>query len=416
VIALIHLYVIGVFTAFTLSQAGMVRYWLRKEKPGWRRSALVNGSGAVATGIVALLVIESKFKEGAWAVTVAIPVLIGGFYGVHRHYRKVARRLRAGISAVAAAPPATNDVVLFVDSADAALERGLWYARQIAGDHFRAIHVPGRGTDPGIRPRFRQLTELRPDLELIPSEDGRVDAVIEYLWGVPRGESTFVTVVVPELFESRSLVSATLRGPEFRLKLRLLTGPGVVVTDVPVLAEEAKRAIPRRAAVRILVSGAHAATMRAVNYAGTLGFEDTRAIFFAFDAEEAERIEREWEERRLPIPLEIEEAPFRDIEDPLLPASASNHCRSGRGRGRDHARADHQRPRPVAAQPARALRQAATPLRAARDPGERSLPTQLGRSRSLVSMRLQQATCSALPSSSSSASRTMVAIRWSASR
>jgi amino acid transporter len=318
VIALIHLYVIGVFTAFTLSQAGMVRYWLRKEKPGWRRSAVVNGAGAVATGIVALLVIESKFTQGAWAVIVAIPVLIAGFYGIHRHYRKIARRLRAGVAAVAAAPPATNDVVLFVDSADAALDEALWYARRIAGDGFRAIHVPGGDTDPGLRPKFRQLTELRPDLEVLTPEDGRVDAVIEYLWGLPRGESTFVTVVVPELFKSRSLTAATLRGPEFRLKLRLLTQPGVVVTDVPVLAEDAGLGIPRRGSVRILVSGAHAATMRAVNYAGTLGFEDTRAVFFAFDAEEAARMEHDWRERQLPIPLEIEEAPFRDLGDPLL--------------------------------------------------------------------------------------------------
>jgi amino acid transporter len=318
VIALIHLYVIGVFTAFTLSQVGMVRYWLRKEKPGWRRSALINGAGAVATGVVALLVIESKFREGAWAVIVAIPVLIVCFYGIHRHYRKVTRRLRAGIAAVTAAPRATNDVVVVVESADPALEKALWYARQIAGDDFRAIHVPGRGTDPGIKPRFRQLTEMRPDLEVVAPEDGRVDAVIEYLWALPRGESNFVTVVVPELFRSRSLASAVLRGPEFRLKLRLLTQPGVVVTDVPVLANEEPERLPGRVAVRLLVSGAHAATMRAANYANVLGFEDTKAVFFAFDAEEAERMESEWQERRLPIPLLIEEAPFRDIGDPLL--------------------------------------------------------------------------------------------------
>ena len=318
VISLIHLYVIGVFTAFTISQAGMVRYWLRREQTGWRRKAVVNGAGAATTGVVTLLVIQAKFFEGAWMVTVAIPVLIGLFFVIHRHYRKIARRLKAGIAAVAAAPPATNDVVLFVDSADAALDEALWYTRQIAGDGFRAIHVPGADTDPGIRPRFRRLADLRPDLEVLEPEDGRVDAVIEYLWGLPRGESTFVTVVVPELFRSRSLASATLRGPEFRLKLRLLTEPGVVVTNVPVLAEEAARRVPRRGAVRILVSGAHAATMRAVNYAGTLGFEDTRALFFAFDADEAARMEQEWEERRLPVPLEIEEAPFRDLGDPLL--------------------------------------------------------------------------------------------------
>jgi amino acid transporter len=318
VIALIHLYVIGVFTAFTLSQAGMVRYWLRRETPGWRRSAIVNGAGAVATGLVALVVIESKFTQGAWAVIVAIPVLIGGFYTIQRHYSKVARRLKAGVGAFAAAPPATNEVVLYVESADAALEEALWYARQIAGEDFRAIHVPGRKTDPGIRPRFRALTDMRPDLHVITPEDGRVDAVIDYLWSLPRGESNFVTVVIPELFRSSSLVSAATHGPGFRLKLRLLTEPGVVITDVPVLAGRKGVGAPRRAVVRVLVSGAHAASMRAVNYASTLGFPDTRAVYFAFDAEEAERMQREWEERGMAVPLEIEEAPFRDIGDPLL--------------------------------------------------------------------------------------------------
>src|SRR5206468_8957506 len=140
VIALIHLYVIGVFTAFTISQTGMVRYWLRREQPGWRWRAIVNGTGAVATGLVAIIVVESKFAEGAWAVMVAIPILVLAFYGVRKHYGKVARRLRAGVSAVAAAPPATNRVVLYVESYDAALEEAVWFARQIAGDDFDAIH------------------------------------------------------------------------------------------------------------------------------------------------------------------------------------------------------------------------------------------------------------------------------------
>src|SRR5205809_3267459 len=67
--SLIHLYVIGVFTAFTLSQAGMVRYWLRRNE---RKRAAVNGLGATATALVTLLVIEAKFTAGAWMVTIAV--------------------------------------------------------------------------------------------------------------------------------------------------------------------------------------------------------------------------------------------------------------------------------------------------------------------------------------------------------
>ena len=320
VISLIHLYVVGVFTAFTLSQAGMVRYWRRTREPGWRRRAAINGVGGATTGVVALLVIQTKFLAGAWMVTIAVPVIIGLFFAVNRHYRKVGRRLRAGLAAVAAAPPATNQVVLYVESANAALREALWYAREIAGDGFRAIHVPGRGTDTGIRPRFRELTDIRPDLEIVRAEDGRADAVIEYLWALPRGESSFVTLIVPELFQRRALVSETLkRRLEFSLKLRLLTEPGVVITDVPLLASRGRDwRPPRRGACRLLVSGAHAASMRAANYAGTLGFEDTTALFFAFDAEEADRVEGDWAKREMPLPLEIEEAPYRDLGDPLL--------------------------------------------------------------------------------------------------
>jgi amino acid transporter len=319
VISLIHLYVVGVFTAFTLSQAGMVRYWRRRREPGWQRRASINGIGAVTTGVVTLLVIQAKFTAGAWMVTIAVPALIGIFLLINRHYRKVARRLHAGISAVAAAPPATNQVVLYVESFDAALQEAVWYARQIAGDDFRAIHVPGPHSDTGIRPRFRQLTNIRPDLEIVRPEDGRADAVIEYLWSLPRGESNFVTTIIPELFRRPSLLAAMTRRTEFSLKLRLLTEPGVVISDVPVLSRAATDwHPPRRAACRILVSGAHAASMRAVNYAGTLGFADTRALFFAFEAGEADWIRSEWRARAMPIPLEVEEANFRDLGDPLL--------------------------------------------------------------------------------------------------
>ena len=317
--SLIHLYVIGVFTAFTLAQAGMVRYWLRTHRPGWRWSAVLNGVGAMTTAVVTVIVIATKFLAGAWMVTIAVPVLIGLFLLTKRHYRKVERRLRAGIGAVEAAPTPTNEVVLYVESADAALREALWYARQIAGNEFRAIHVPGSGTDPGIRPRFRELTSLQPDLNVIQPEDGRVEAVIDYLWALPRGESNFVTMIIPELFKRPSFVEAIGRRTAFSLKLKLLTEPGVVITDVPVLAQNGSDSwLPERAVCRLLVSGAHAATMRAANYASTLGLDDTKAVFFAFDEEEGDRIRRDWRERSMRVPLEVEADPFRDLGDPLL--------------------------------------------------------------------------------------------------
>src|SRR4029079_2674826 len=95
VTALIPLYTVGVFVAFTLSQAGMVRHWrrLRSEIRGWSRKALVNGIGAVTPGIVAVEVAVSKFALGAWVVLLLIPALIAMMLFIHRQYGSMGRQL-----------------------------------------------------------------------------------------------------------------------------------------------------------------------------------------------------------------------------------------------------------------------------------------------------------------------------------
>ena len=313
--SLIHLYVIGVFTAFTLSQFGMVRYWQRVRTPGWRGRALVNIVGAAATGLVTVIVVWTKFGEGAWLVTVAIPLLVVAMRGVRRHYARVGRRLSAGAAAVAAAPGARNRTLLVVEDLDPAAERALAFTRKIAPDGFRAIHVPRRGSDPGIGPRWFHLADGTPKLETLDPQGGTVDAVLEQVWRLPRGESDFVTVVVPEQFRRRALIEEARHPFEFSLKLRLLTEPGVVVADVPTVDENADG---RALAVRIFVSGANAASMRALNWAQAVGLPDTRAVNFAFDETEAAEMRRKWLAAEARMPLEVLAAPYRDIGDPLL--------------------------------------------------------------------------------------------------
>jgi hypothetical protein len=308
--------VIGVFTAFTLSQAGMVRYWLRVRTPKWRGRALVNVVGASATGLVTVIVVLTKFGEGAWLVTVAIPLLVVAMLGVRRHYTRVGRRLSAGAAAVAAAPGARNQTLLVVEELDPAAERALAFARAISPDGFRAIHVPRRGSDPGIGPRWFHLAEGVPKLETLDSHGGTVDAVLDQVWRLPRGESDFVTVVVPEQFRRRTLTEEARHRFEFALKLRLLTEPGVVVADVPTVDESPNGG--RQIAVRIFVSGANAASMRALNWAQAIGLPDTRAVNFAFDENEASEMRRKWLAADARVPLEVLAAPYRDIGDPLL--------------------------------------------------------------------------------------------------
>ncbi len=318
--SLIHLYVVGVFTAFTLSQTGMVRYWLRTKDPGWRYRAAVNGVGAATTAVVAAVVIWTKFAEGAWLVIVAIPTLVLLFLAINRHYRRFNRRLRAGSSAVLQAGEPSNRVLVVSEAVDVASEGALWYARQIADEGaIRALHVPGRHTDSGIRPRWYDLAGGSPKLEILPTEEGRTQAVLEEVWRLPRGESDFVTVVIPEQFRRQSLVSAAGR-TSFRLKLRLLAEPGVVIADVPVVGgdDRPEGRTPDRLVVRVLLANVHGASLRALNYAAALGVPDTRVVSFALDAQEARAFEREWTEAGSPFPLDLSDAPFRDVGTPLL--------------------------------------------------------------------------------------------------
>jgi amino acid transporter len=314
--SLIHLYVIGVFTAFTLSQAGMVRYWLRRGGAHWKSKLAVNGAGATATGLVTLIVVYTKFAEGAWLVTVAIPLLVVGMLGVRRHYDRLARRMRAGAAAVIAADEPRNTTLLLVESIDEASEAALGLAQAISnGGGVRAIHVPCRNTDPGIRPRWFRFSGQ--PLEQLDASLGPTDAVLEQVWRLPRSESEFVTVVIPELFREPSLVEQIRHPRELALKLRLLSEPGVVITDVPVLAGHSAVA-PKRILARVLVSGVSAASMRAVNYASTLDVDDVRAVSFAFSAEEARELREDWARQGPRIPLEVDEAPYRDLGQPLL--------------------------------------------------------------------------------------------------
>jgi hypothetical protein len=281
----------------------------------WRQ--LVNAVGAAATGVVALIVVYTKFAEGAWIVTVAIPLLVVAMLGVRRHYAQVLRRLEAGAAAVVAAPPARNTTLLVVETIDEAAAQAFGLVSRIARDGFRAVHVPAVGTDPGIRPRWLRLTGGASTRERLDARGGVVESVLEQVWRLPRGESDFVTVVLSERFRRASLLEQARHPRELSLKLRLLYEPGVVVVDV-----SSVRGVPDRPldglVGRVLVPGVSAASMRAVNYSTTLGLSDTRAVHFAFSPDDAAAIRREWSEHGPRIPLEVDEAPYRDLGAPLL--------------------------------------------------------------------------------------------------
>jgi hypothetical protein len=132
-------------------------------------------------------------------------------------------------------------------------------------------------------------------------------------------------VVIPELFRRRSLLAALFRPVTFRLKLRLLSEPGVVITDVPVVSKDGKPVgvdgrplIPERVVALVFAAAPHDASIRAVNYALSLDAHETRAVFLATEPEEAPEMLQRWAERGIGIQLDVIEAPFRDLGPPLL--------------------------------------------------------------------------------------------------
>jgi hypothetical protein len=223
------------------------------------------------------------------------------------------------VSAIRTGRTPTNKVVLWVESIDVATEGALWYARTIAHDGaIRAVLAPGRHTDPGIRPRWWDFAKEEPKLEILSTEEGRMQALLEEVWQLPRGESDFVSVVIPEQFKRQSLLSAAGR-MSFRVKLRLVSEPGVVITDVPVVTTRRgpEGHTPKKLVVRVLLANVHAGSMRAITYAEALGADDIRAVSFAFDEEEGRRFRAEWERAGLSLPLDLSDAPYRDIGTPL---------------------------------------------------------------------------------------------------
>jgi amino acid transporter len=318
---LIQLYVVGVFTAFTLSQSGMVRRWIRLKEPGWQRGAIINGIGAAATGVVLVIVAITKFRGGAWIVIAATPVIVGFFLLVHRHYGAVSRELNRGL--VRFGDVGTNRVVLVVTAFDAAAAEALGYVRSLRPEGFEALYVGERPRE-DAEARWSDFAPGAPALAFPPGRDP-VDGVMGHIRSIPRGRNDFVTVVIPELFRQRSLFRALFQPVTFRLKLRLLAVPGVVIADVPIVADQGEpvgvdtlRLIPQRVVAQVFVSSPHDATIRAINYARSLNAHEIRAVFLATDPEEVPEVLAAWADRGIQVQLDVVEAPFRDLGPPLL--------------------------------------------------------------------------------------------------
>jgi amino acid transporter len=231
--ALIPLYAVGVFTSFTLSQAGMVRHHRREQGRGWKQGAVINTVGAVATGIVLIVVVVSKFTIGAWVPVVVIPLIILVFNGVKRHYQQVSEAL--AVPEDWRPPRLNHTVVVLVGGVHRGVLEALAYARSLAPNHLVAVTVVSDEEEHARIDEQWAARGLETPLDIIYSPYRELSRpILRFLDEIDvRWENDIVTVLIPEVVVRRWWQQFLHNQTALFLKGKLLFREGVVVTSVP---------------------------------------------------------------------------------------------------------------------------------------------------------------------------------------
>ena len=234
VTALIPLYTLGVFIAFTLSQSGMVVRWWRRREPGWRRGLLLNGIGALTTLVIAFIVASTKFVAGAWMVVAMIPILIGVMLAIRSHYRSVEEALALERAPAGSERPNEPIVVVPVGRLDPAARRAVAFANSISADA-TAVHVtsdPDEAQELRRRwPRWAGPTEL---VIVESPHGGVVRPLLRYLDALQAQDpSRPIFVALPEVVPRHWWAAFLDNETALRLGLRLFGRHNTIVVDVP---------------------------------------------------------------------------------------------------------------------------------------------------------------------------------------
>jgi amino acid transporter len=242
--ALIPLYSVGVFICFTLSQTGMVIHWRKERSSGWAWRSLVNGFGAILTGVVFIVVATEKFADGAWMVLLFIPLLITMMLFVSHQYVASARQLEMSASSAVPQPHRHNRVIVPIPGVNRAVVQALNVARSITTD-IRAVYIsddPQKSDD--VRRRWAQAV---PDVPLVLVESpyrALVAPLIAYLDVLDRTwpdekEAPITFVIIPE-YVARSWWERMLYNQASKqLSATLLGRSHTVVINVPYRRDDA---------------------------------------------------------------------------------------------------------------------------------------------------------------------------------
>ena len=232
--ALIPLYAIGVFVSFTLSQVGMVKRWLVKRGPHWQAKLIINGAGALTTGIATIIIASTKFMQGAWIVFLLVAVLLFMFQGIRSHYRAVTEQIALDRRGARPPLPGRNIVIIPISGLNRAVVRALDFARSRPGE-IRAVFVD---VDPEESAKVKiQWAQWGGGVNLIalPSPYRSVlSSLLDYVEELlEKDQSTWVTVVIPEILPAKWWQGILHNQRALMLKAALLFKDRVIITDVP---------------------------------------------------------------------------------------------------------------------------------------------------------------------------------------
>jgi hypothetical protein len=263
---LIPLYAVGVFLSFTLSQTGMVRHWLRvgrtkrqsaiapeangssanmivtgqliapkqsKEARHWKKSIVINGLGAIATSIVLIVLVTTKFLHGAWIVVVLIPLLVALFRKIHRHYVDIAAQLTTeGLQRLR---PVQHEVLVPISGIHRGVLQAFEYAKTIAHGHITALYI---NVDEEATQKLRaKWTGFVEGVELVVIASPYRSLVAPLIRYIDRRlqlhPHQLVTVVLPEFVPAKWWHHLLHNQTSLMLKGSLLFKPNVIVISVP---------------------------------------------------------------------------------------------------------------------------------------------------------------------------------------
>ena len=236
--ALVPLFAVGLFMSFTLSQAGMVVHHWRLRESGWEWRLAINALGAVATSAVTIVIVVSKFTEGAWVPTLVIPLLVVMFSAIKRHYDRVSRAL--AVKPGTPLPKLTHTVVVLVGAEiHAGVLEGLAYARSLQPHHLHALYVAFDDESGERMQREWDSFGFGIPLDVAPSPfRALAGPVLDYVEELGRRWShDVVTVILPEFVVHRWWEQLLHNQSALMLKARLLFRKNTVVTSVPYQVE-----------------------------------------------------------------------------------------------------------------------------------------------------------------------------------